>query len=67
MLFPFASAFMEVDAELGGLSFPEILDRIVAAIPDVWLVSEPGFRRTEEQLAAYLATCIAACELDHSS
>lgn len=51
------------DADLAPLVTPELLRRVVAAVPDVWLAGEPGFSGPEEVREAYVHHLAARARL----
>ncbi len=53
VLLRWASAIRDVDAELAANLTPEVIDRILNAIPDDWLGDEPMFVNVEAHRAAY--------------
>lgn len=55
VLLPYAASLPEVDAELSARLTSELLQEIVAAIPENWLEGAPGTPDSEELRAAYLA------------
>jgi len=54
VLLKYASALVEVDAQMPALLTPERLASIVQSIPECWLPEDPGFADRSEQRAAYL-------------
>ncbi len=55
VLLPFASRLEEADAAMAEMLRPEVIDRVVALIPDAWLDDEPTFASKREHRAAYAA------------
>lgn len=55
VLLPYASALATVDSTLRAHLTGAVLDEIVSAVPDAWLLSDPAFAGPDEQRAAYLA------------
>src|SRR5437763_10833430 len=53
VLLRWASEIRTVDHELAAMLTPEVIDRILAAIPDDWLGDEPMFSNVKEHRAAY--------------
>jgi len=53
VLLRWASAIRDVDADLASMLTPEVIDRILAAVPDEWLGDDPLFAGVEEHRAAY--------------
>jgi hypothetical protein len=62
VLLPFAGALAEVDATLAAKLSPEIINNIVALIPDDWLGHEPQFKSIEEHRRAYSEYLLARLE-----
>ncbi len=62
VLLPYATAIAAADADLRVRLTPELVQRIVALIPDTWLSTEPGFADTNAQRAAYTAYLLARLE-----
>ncbi|MCC7635534.1 HipA family kinase [Stenotrophomonas rhizophila] len=54
VLLPFASRIAEADAELAGLLPDAEIERIVALVPDSWLVNEPAFDSPAAYRQAYV-------------
>ena len=55
VLLPFASRLAEADQAMAGLLRPEVIEGVVAMIPDAWLDDEPAFASKGEHRAAYSA------------
>jgi hypothetical protein len=55
VLLHFAGALPEADAALRKRITPDLLDAVVALIPDAWLTADPGFADPDEQRGAYVA------------
>jgi hypothetical protein len=53
VLLPFASSIAEADAALAGLVTDELLERLVADLPDAWLPDDPLAGDAEAQRRAY--------------
>lgn len=53
ILLPFAGSIPAAGSEMSGTITPQLLDRIVADIPDVWLADDPLERSPDELRAAY--------------
>jgi hypothetical protein len=53
VLLRWASEIRDVDAALAAMLTPEVIDRILDAIPDEWLGDEPLFAGVNEHRAAY--------------
>ena len=49
-----ATAREQADAELAPRICPELLEQVVALVPDVWLEDEPGFGSAQDVRAAYV-------------
>ncbi|MGB0388029.1 MAG: HipA family kinase [Ardenticatenaceae bacterium] len=54
VLLPFASAIADADATLSARLTPDVIQKIVALIPDSWL-NDPIFRDPDEHRAAYVS------------
>ena len=54
VLLPLASELRGADALLSAQLTPDLLEAIVAQVPDAWLADEPSFASVEEHRAAYL-------------
>ncbi len=65
VLLPVASRLDEADALLKPRLTPDILEAILAAIPDLWLGDDPLFATQEEHRAAYLAYLLDRLEASH--
>jgi hypothetical protein len=63
ILLPVASAIAEADAALAPQVTPELLDTLVAHIPEEWLGDVPNFATREEQRAAYAAFLLKRLEM----
>lgn len=61
VLLPAASALEEADARLSALVAPELLQSIIACIPDEWL-NDPMFAGPDQHRAAYLEYLLARLE-----
>jgi hypothetical protein len=59
VLLRYASALPEADLVLSALLTPELLESIVALIPDGWLDGEPAFAGRDEHRAAYVSYLLA--------
>lgn len=66
VLLPQAAALAEADATLRARLTPAALERIVAAIPDEWLLADPQFAGPAEQRAAYSTYLISRLEASHA-
>jgi hypothetical protein len=55
VLLPWATALPEAEATLRARLTPEVLERVVASIPDEWLGTEESFSSREAHRAGYLA------------
>ena len=53
VLLPWASGIAEAGARLAAKLGPEVVTRVLAAIPDDWLAGEPRFATAAEHRAAY--------------
>jgi len=53
VLLPSASALEEADARLSALVTPELVEALLALVPEVWLAGEPRFTDAEAHRAAY--------------
>jgi hypothetical protein len=53
VLLPVATSITAAHAELAPLVTPDLLDRVLRLVPDVWLADEPGFESTDAVRAAY--------------
>lgn len=53
VLLPFADTLPESDASLSAQLTPDLIDSIVALIPEDWLAAQPGFAGPAELRAAY--------------
>src|SRR3954468_2748302 len=53
VLLPWATEIAKIDAELAAMLTPEVIDGVLAAIPDDWLADEPRFANADEHRAAY--------------
>jgi hypothetical protein len=54
VLLPSASALEEADARLAALVTPELIESLVALVPDEWLGAEPRFSDADAHRAAYV-------------
>lgn len=54
VLLPYANQLAQADAELSAQLTPEIINHIVAQIPDDWLQGETTFSNPDEHRAAYV-------------
>lgn len=54
VLLPWANALEAADAELAPLLTPQVLERIVSQVPDLWLGGEEQFEDVEAHRAAYV-------------
>ncbi len=59
VLLPWATELRAAEATLKLRLGPEVLAHVVDALPEAWLVPEPGFASPEEHRAAYLAWLVA--------
>jgi hypothetical protein len=66
VLLPLASRLSELDSALQARLTPEVLEGIVAAIPDTWLGEELGIGGRDEQRAAYMAYLRSRLEASHA-
>ena len=64
-LAPFRPDIASAAAELAPLVTEELLTGIAAAVPDAWLLDEPGFATTDELRAAYVAPLLARATTIH--
>jgi hypothetical protein len=55
VLLPWATALRAAEATLRKRLTPEVLERVVASIPDEWLGTEEAFPSQEAHRAGYLA------------
>ena len=55
VLLPFADRIGDAEAGLAPLLTPEVVEGVIASIPDEWLADEPGFADAEEVRAAYVS------------
>ncbi len=55
VLLPFASSIADTDARLASLLTAELLESLVAAIPDDWLAPDPVIGSAADQRLAYVA------------
>ena len=55
VLLPFADSIPEADADLAPRLTSEVLEEIVAGIPDGWLAAEPGFDDPDAVRSAYVS------------
>src|SRR6185312_4516287 len=55
VLFPWASAIAAAGEHLARVFVPPLFERVIAAIPDAWLVGDRAFVSPEAQRHAYLA------------
>lgn len=62
VLLPAAADLRAADAELAALVTPELLERLVAAVPETWLEGETAFGSVEEHRAAYVEYMLARLE-----
>lgn len=53
VLLPWATELREADAELAPRLTPEVIDEVLALIPEEWLGDEPRFRSIDEHRKAY--------------
>ncbi|MGO1069986.1 HipA family kinase [Lysobacter sp. CA199] len=53
VLLPLASAIAEADAWMAARITPELVQSVVALIPESWLIDEPGFTDAAEHRRAY--------------
>ncbi len=53
VLLPFASGLAEADEAMSARLGPDVIDAVVALVPDAWLGDEPLFRDPAEQRGAY--------------
>jgi len=53
VLLRWATEIMKIDAELAAMLTADVIDRVLAAIPDDWLGDEPRFANADEHRAAY--------------
>lgn len=66
VLLPYASELDEVDAHFKTILSPQLIQRIVALVPDEWLVDESTTMSPQERrqvYAQFLETRVAASEL----
>jgi hypothetical protein len=54
ILLPYAGSIAEADARLAVRLIPDLIERIVGAIPDEWLDGEPAFANQTEHRRAYV-------------
>jgi hypothetical protein len=59
VLLPFAGSIEAADAALAPLLSPNVIEEIVAGVPDVWLAPEPGLPDPTAHRAAYLRYLVA--------
>ncbi|MEW2547675.1 HipA family kinase [Streptomyces sp. NPDC047002] len=64
-LAPFSPDVRAAAAELAPLVTEELLAEVTAAVPDEWLVDEPGFATTDELRRAYAAPLLARAATVH--
>jgi hypothetical protein len=64
ILLPFARSIPAAGSELRGAITPELLDGIMADIPDVWLADDPLERSPDEVRATYRDLLLV--RLDHA-
>lgn len=62
VLLPFATGLEQADAELHPKLTAEVLSRILALVPDEWLLDEPNFGGAAEVRAAYIEYLSARLE-----
>ena len=55
VLLPWASRLQEADARLRALLSQEAFERVLAMVPDEWLLPEPGISTPDEKRAAYVS------------
>lgn len=65
VLLPVASALEEADARLKALLTPEIIKKIIRAIPDTWLETHSFFSAPDEQREAYQAYLLDRLTASH--
>ena len=65
VLLPVASRLDEANALLKPRLTPDVLEAIIAAIPDLWLENDPLFTTHEEHRAAYLAYLLDRLEASY--
>jgi hypothetical protein len=53
VLLRWATEIAKIDAELTAMLTPDVIDRVLAAIPEDWLGDEPRFANADEHRAAY--------------
>ena len=66
VLLPFASALHEADARMSALVTREVIERIVALIPDAWLGGDAPFANTAEHRDAYAQYLCRRIEAPHA-
>jgi HipA-like protein len=59
VLLPFADGIEQVDAALAARLTPDLIETIVALIPDAWLAGEPPASATRDERAAYVRYLVA--------
>jgi hypothetical protein len=64
-LAPFAPDIAGASAELAPRVTEELLTEVTAAVPDEWLVDEPGFDNTDALRRAYVAPLLARAATIH--
>jgi hypothetical protein len=55
VLLRYADALPEADLVLRPLLTPELIESIIAQIPDIWLDDEPSFANRDQHRAAYMS------------
>jgi HipA-like kinase len=66
VLLPCASALREADAKMSERVTPEIISRIVALIPDVWLEGDAAFSGSRQHRDAYIGYLLGRLEPPHA-
>jgi hypothetical protein len=66
VLLPFASALREADARLGALVTRAVIERIVAQVPDTWLIGDAPFSDVAAHRDAYVRYLCRRIEAPHA-
>lgn len=66
VLLPFASELREADTILGALLTRDVIERIVAQVPDAWLGGDAPFASADEHRAAYTQYLCKRIEAPHA-
>jgi hypothetical protein len=66
VLLPFASELRETDARLTALLARDVIERIVAQVPDTWLGGDAPFASPDQHRAAYVQYLCKRAEAPHA-